>query len=249
MLTFISSTKQPNLIIFLHGFMGGKETWVREDGKKSLLDYLNDQDLIKEQFDLAYFIYEAKLFPINKERQTILNFLFRSAKKKIAFNLPITDISDLLESEIKVHCKSYKRIIIIAHSMGGLVAKSLIIKNIKANNNFPICLFISLVVPHQGSELATYGKLLIKNPQIYDLRPLSSIVDQLNDSWIEFDKESKLPDVLYFTGKYDLIVTQISAVAIGDRNKKILKSAHDHFSIVIHDPKYNTVAKAIEDEC
>lgn len=55
-----SETKK-NLILFVHGFTGGKETWINADEIKRIPYFLKDNKEIFENFDFEYFEYFTKL--------------------------------------------------------------------------------------------------------------------------------------------------------------------------------------------
>ena len=131
--------------------------------------------------------------------------------------------------------------------MGGLVSKSYILEEIKNKKRLPVKLFISLAVPHRGSNLATFGKLIAGNPQIVDLNPLADIVNNMNDEWIKV--ADQLPETLYFQGKNDQIVPYVSTISADTRNKEIFYTDDDHFSILSPDDKEDVVIVAIKDYC
>ena len=53
--------ERKNLIIFIHGFIGSQETWVKKDGKMPLISYLLDDLEIKNNFNVALFEYYTEL--------------------------------------------------------------------------------------------------------------------------------------------------------------------------------------------
>src|SRR5690606_4256509 len=106
--------------------------------------------------------YFTKLLNLYQKAQgfgTLLKRLFTTSHGKLVKNISIEEIGDLLRTEVRFHLQNYDNIIVIAHSMGGLVTKSAIIKDIEEQQNSKIKLFVSLAVPHLGAEGATFGKL------------------------------------------------------------------------------------------
>ena len=189
MLTFIQKKGNRKLILFIHGFIGGKETWVRRDGKTSILNYLKEDNSISKEYDFAVFDYFTKITDLVTKVKWGLGFLL-GRKNQMKKNIPVEDIAHMLQSEIRVRCTDYVSIVLIAHSMGGLISKSYILEEIKNQRKTPVKLFISLAVPHRGSNLATFGKLIAGNPQIVDLNPLADIINNMNDEWISVSNYS-----------------------------------------------------------
>lgn len=245
-LDFVKQENKSNLIIFIHGFRGGKDTWIREDGTQSILDYLKNDTAITGQFDFAIFDYYSKVTDVFTKVKSIFGALV-GAKIKMERNIPIADIAQLLQSEIRYKCTDYKNIVLIAHSMGGLVSKSYILEEIRQNKSLPIKLFISLAVPHRGTNLAVLGKAIVNSPQVADLEPLSKEINSMSDNWIQFS--NKLPDTIYFQGKMDDIVPNVAAISIDAREKEIVYSGHTHTSIVTPESKNDVVVRAIIQKC
>lgn len=233
--------KVNTIVVFLHGFIGGEETWIKEDKNKSLIDSVFKTGL-KEKVDVGLFLYHTKLlefFPKISRIGKLLN------KKKATKNLAIESLSDLLSTQLKYRCTNYENIVLIGHSMGGLVAKRFILDDIKKNTTSKVKLYISLATPHSGSDLATYGKSIISNCQVKDLAPLSSNINSLNQQWVQC---KSLPKRFYAQGLSDDVVPKISGVSL-DRDKiEPIYSDDDHFSIIIPDNKDDVIVHALRKE-
>lgn len=234
---------QKKLILFIHGFRSGKKTWQRKDKYKSIYqNFKNDKDL-SAKYDFEIFDYFTKVSDIFSN-SLILGKLFGWAKTKR--NISIIELSELLETEIKYKYSNYESIIIVAHSMGGLVTKSLLIRHLRESKMNNIHLFISLAVPHGGSNIATIFKRIFKNPQLFELATLSRFTREMEQDWAKYQKD--LPKTIYFQGKGDKIVYG-SEIAIED-NPETVYTSDDHFSIV-RPPKndicYITIRKICKD--
>jgi hypothetical protein len=240
-LNFITESNKDGLIVFIHGFIGGQDTWIRKDGKSSILNYLKDDSETNLLYDFAVFSYKTTAIQLKKV------LLLRSVffKKRYQTNLSILDNIDLLESEIKYKCKRYKNIVLVAHSMGGLIAKGYILRQLTLSKSLQVPLFISLAVPHRGSDLAVFSKLISKNVQVNDLRPLSDIINDMHDGWIKFKEE--LPSEMYLQGKNDTIVKNKSTIPVGSGTQEIVYTPHDHFSIITPSTAKDVVLVAIKD--
>jgi len=226
----IKCENKKNLVLFIHGFTGAEETWVNDKGE-SFADLLMKSKKIDDNYDFAQIVYYSKLldFPRINVAKKLLGGLFGKASEPVKKNITIKKIGSLVRSTIRYNCEPYENIVIIAHSMGGLIAKSVILEENDTEMGNKIKLYISMAVPHSGSNFATVAKSLIRNEQIYDLNPLSESINQLQALWER--KKDKLPLCLYLYGEYDTIVPQASAVPINIDDILIVPCDDDHTSI------------------
>ncbi|WP_066065230.1 ABC-three component system protein [Neobacillus soli] len=229
-ISFITEKDKENLIIFVHGFTGDKSTWTNSDGK-SFPEMLKEENEICKNFDIAYFDYFTKLVDLRKTRLStsfVGNLFGQSIKAKK--NIGINKLGEFFKAAIDIYCSDYKNIIIVAHSMGGLVSKAYILNELKEYSNTKVKLFISLAVPHNGSNWAHIGKALFKkNPQIIDLKPLSELLKILNDEWIQIKVEK--PKTIYYYGNFDDIVKEESAISYQVEKQFKIPCDEDHLSI------------------
>jgi hypothetical protein len=242
-LQFITDTDKTNLIIFIHGFIGGKETWDRVDNEKSILDYLKEDIQISQLFDFAIFDYYTEFTDkIDKAKGVVWSIFGK--KSSPTKNIDVQNIAQLLKSEIKYIDKKIEKIVLITHSMGGLVAKSMILEEIREKKSSSINLYVSLSVPHKGSNLANLGRIIFGNPQIQNLQPLNEKINEMNEDWIKYPK--LLPPTIYFQGKYDDIVPNTSSKGFDIREIEIVYTDDDHTGIVRPKSKEDIVIRAIK---
>ena len=239
MINFIHNTlDKKNLIIFIHGFVGSEKTWKKIDGSMPLIDYLTKDIEIFNNFNIALFEYHTELLNIFPKSKALFNFL---SKNKNPINLPINELSKLLESRIQYTCADYKNIILIGHSMGGLVAKRFILDNLKKNTDSKVKLYVSLATPHSGSIISNFGKSLINNVQTNDLAALSESINAMNNEWVQ---NKNLPKRIYGQGAYDKIVSKESSIALDADTQSVIYSDDDHFSIIVPKEK-NVIVDAL----
>jgi tetratricopeptide (TPR) repeat protein len=88
--------------------------------------------------------------------------------------------------------RNYKSVHFIAHSMGGLITKSMILK-LSRDDRYKMEIdkvesVIFLGTPAQGASLASLAYLFTENPQVRDIWPahLNSYLQALEDQWVEF---------------------------------------------------------------
>ncbi|MGL6535908.1 ABC-three component system protein [Aeromonas hydrophila] len=241
-----------NLVIFIHGFTGGKETWVNSHGK-SLSDFLLLNKNLSKNYDYIEFEYFTKLINIKdslvaKAITSLVNLVNPkvnvSKRKK---NTSIFQLSDELATFIQFKCSSYENIILCAHSMGGLIAKKLILDIILGEHQdiqSKISGYISIASPHQGSTpAAILGKF---NLNANELAPFNENITKLNEDWIQHS--DNLPHSIYVIASYDDFVTNVSATP--SSKKAIFKTARvqeNHNSICKPDSSESTIINVITD--
>lgn len=240
-----------NLILFVHGFTGDvNNTWANRNGC-SFPQLLLDNSYVEQHFDVAsysYFTTLLDLFGKTTEKLRWFKSLINKTTHRKEKNLDIDELSKMLSSHLRITLTQYENIYVIAHSMGGLITKSLISNEIRELGRTKIKLFISLAVPHQGAELSVFGGLISSNLQIDNLNPVNSFINTLNQRWVDLENK---PTTKYFYGSYDSIVTKHSAVAIDKIEKDIIPVAEDHNSISKPETTssivYNAVVQFIEE--
>ncbi len=224
----ISNSK--DLILFIHGFTGSHATWKNSQGL-SFAEILLKDDYISDNFDVAsyeYFTKLADLFATTSSTYSRVKNFFLGGVAKTQKNLEINELSNNLRDEIRFRLGQYENIYVIAHSMGGLLTKSLVVNDIKSSGISRIKLFISLAVPHQGASLASLGSMISSNLQIKNLNSVSSYIGTLTEAWIKLEGK---PTTKYFYGSYDSFVTKTSAEAIEIVDKDVISVKEDHLSI------------------
>lgn len=220
----IPSTK--NLIVFIHGFVGDEKTWIKDDETKPFIDLFLNDNKVHDNFHIGVFQYYTNLLTLFPKTKSLIGIL---TNRKTPFNLPINEISRLLESQLRFTYSQYENIVLIGHSMGGLVAKRYILDDIAKNSMTRVKLYVSIATPHLGSNLATYGKAIINNFQIKDLSPLSDSITAMSGEWVQC---RRLPKRIYAQGSYDKVVPKVSSVAFDKDSQEIVYCDEDHFSII-----------------
>ncbi|PJC98765.1 hypothetical protein GQ37_010490 [Janthinobacterium sp. BJB1] len=230
MITFKHQQNSSNLVLFVHGFTGGNETWLNPSGRAFHELLMEDAD-VASSYDFAYFEYYTKLtnlFPAKNTWLSRVKMLVGATHKKVERNVGVSEISELLRTQIRFQLGAYKNIVLIAHSMGGVVAKSALTNELLAYAPSNVKLMLSLAVPYLGVDIANYAKLISNNEQVKDLAPLSEFCTGLNDRWV---KITNRPALKYFYGAYDDVVTKGSATGTDNITQDIIACNDDHLSI------------------
>lgn len=227
------SINSPNtMIIFIHGFTGSKYTWVdREENPKGLLKYLLDDENLKDNFNYALFDYDTSVLPNNRLISLFKTYLLKFNSK---ISLPISKLARNLKTNIEDRCDGYDNIVLVGHSLGGLVAKKYINDNLNSKSGKKIKLFITLATPHLGADIANFSNLVFENPQAIDMKVLGSTINELTESWLE---KENLPQRIYFTALKDQVVT-FGGCGF-ERNKITVKDTMSNHSTIINPPSSN----------
>jgi protein SERAC1 len=219
-------------VVFIHGFTGGAETWKNIEGTK-FSDLLREDPEVNGDFEFFEFAYYTKLtdFFTSAKFQKVVNAipilnLIPGVTGKVKVNRPIAQLSEQLATYLNLQLGEFDEVILIAHSMGGLIAKDHIINYEPGHGPKPVG-FVSMAVPHKGS----FGALILGSANINakELVPLSEYCDALNNKWTE--QKQNLPPTLYMIAQHDECVSKESAVpfTVLKSDKAIVD--HDHTSI------------------
>jgi len=239
------------LVIMVHGFTGGEETW-KNKNNISLKKLLLNNHQIAKYYDIVEYSYFTKIinFKNNIAAKSTVNILNKIpgvniGRPKIKKNVSIFDLADELLTYIKYQADTYDEIVFICHSMGGLIAKKLVLDVIEreANLEKDVAGYITLATPHKGALSAILLSPININSK--ELGPLSKEVNMLNDKWV--DQYDLLPESLYIIAKNDECVSPISAAP--NENKKKFhceRVDEDHTSICKPVDNKATIYKILE---
>lgn len=220
------------------------KTWENVNGKL-FPELILENAYIAQNFDVAtygYFTTLLDLFANSKEKYRKIKNLIRRKTHTKEKNLDIPELANNLSNHLRITLEQYDNIYIVAHSMGGLITKTLISNDLEKSGWVKIKLFLSLAVPHQGASAAVLGELVSDNLQINNLNPVSSHINTLNQKWINLDNK---PSTKYFYGSYDQVVSKHSAIAIDETEKDVVSVAKDHNSISKPENSNEIVCKGV----
>jgi pimeloyl-ACP methyl ester carboxylesterase len=124
------------LLLFIHGLGGdGVSTW----GQFPHL-LRADEDL-GSKLDIAFYRYPTSVIRWPFQRKSVR----------------IQDLAISVRTEVEVRYKSYSDIILVCHSMGGLIAQKYIVDELKDKRNLKIRGIVFYAVPHTGRRPSAMG--------------------------------------------------------------------------------------------
>lgn len=189
------------LILFIHGLSGsGDGTW-----GPMLKILAGDYTLKNVSFDC--FSYPTTII------RTGLG-------KRMA---SIQQIAAGLKTHLDIVHSDKREVIIIGHSLGGLIARYYILDELKAKRGAKIKGVALFASPHTGAELASIGRhLSISQRHLKQLTPHNDLLDAINKDWITLNAEDNLR-AIFIVGGGDKIVSERSASPyIGAKNVRTL---------------------------
>lgn len=262
MITHLKDPNSENYIVFIHGLGGSINTWSR------FVQYLRKKQNLEISFLLRYFKYYKNI--IDKEW---IPFYFKKRIVKLIFDLiwflpgtlhfllkillskRNTSTAEKLSEYININCHNSNNIILVAHSMGGLIARQYLINCRKNKDDISkFKMLITYATPHNGSHRANL--VSIKNiyilgylyeqisnlfnyriaAQIGDLSSFSGFIHSVNKDWTDYDLERKIA-FLRIVAKNDFLVKPESARLHDNDLDNIHEFNYAHSSIINPSPK------------
>ncbi|MDR5736183.1 hypothetical protein QCE47_28120 [Caballeronia sp. LZ025] len=77
MIELITNNKRENIILFVHGFTGGKETW-KHPKSGYFFDQLQQFDLVQKRFDIAVYEYFSTLSNLLADTSSMIGRVLRA---------------------------------------------------------------------------------------------------------------------------------------------------------------------------
>lgn len=218
-------------VVFIHGLTGGGDTW--KNSKGQIFGDLLLTSAVGPQIEVHHFDYYTRIFSIFDSAiakrivgkiPLLRNISFLQGR--IQRNQPIEQLGEQLCTWIRLQLSHLDQLMLIAHSMGGLVAKDYIL-NHSDDSPSTVVGFLSIAVPHKGALSAQLLQLINRNAE--ELVPLNSYASRLNDEWVH--KKSGALESWYVVALNDECVDKESAVPGVVSNTQKFTVDHDHLSV------------------
>lgn len=155
-------------------------------------------------------------------------------------NLTIRQMSRWLNELMVMHGRyqQYNEIYVVAHSMGGLIAREMLLENRLARDNNAYKLLISIASPYQGADLGgLLSTLGLSRGFSDDLRPKSAMLANLRDNWNSLRDR---PPTYCLTSPQDAVVSEDSAIFQCDEFLRYPQWGHSEMvkPMDLDDPRY-----------
>jgi pimeloyl-ACP methyl ester carboxylesterase len=204
------------LLLFVHGLGGaGQATW-REGLHPGFSELISADRALRDLVDVAFFQYPTSL----------LHLPFARVLPRIG------DLAEGLRSQIEVRYPNYKRIALICHSLGGLVARKYLIEELKRGGDLRVDKLLLFAVPNNGAGLAGVARYISwRHNQLIQLCRSSELIEELNTDWSRMKMGDRVT-VRYVVAGQDGVVDKHSAIGQwGNENVDTVLDA-DHVSVV-----------------
>lgn len=242
MITHINDPHSDRCIVFVHGLGGGPKTF----GKFSI--YLSEKWNFDYGILLFYFSYYRNVFN-SKFLALIPRFILFSLKA--IWSKRNIENANRLKNYIENNCIQSNNIVLVAHSMGGLIARQYLVDCKKNNLDIrKIRMLCTFATPHNGSHVARKISFISKipflkklynylsnkfnyrlSPQIGDLSNLSLFLDQLNKDWRDFNVEKELK-FIRIGGIKDWLVKTDSSILHNDDLHNVFYYDYGHSQLI-----------------
>jgi pimeloyl-ACP methyl ester carboxylesterase len=180
------------MVLFVHGLGGSAETTWSRHGSPGFVDLIRQEDGI----DCNCFSYPT----------APLRVPFFSAKTS-----PIQMLAKGLRTQIKYAERQHKDIVLVCHSLGGLIARWYILEEIKNGADLKVKHLVLFATPNHGAALAAVAKSISwRHHQLRQLCRESDLIGILNADWQSLKAMSLVPTT-FVIGDQDAIVTAESA--------------------------------------
>ncbi|XOV94875.1 MAG: lipase family alpha/beta hydrolase [Bacteroidota bacterium] len=205
-------------VVFVHGLGGGRETW------RMMVTMLEQEWNYENHYRLHYYHYYIKGLVLK-----LFGWVgFLRAFIRILNGSSLESCADGLGSFINVNCRDFDGVILVAHSMGGLVSKKYIVDTLFKTHETKVVKLLTYATPHKGSAWAIFGiKKQVRQMKLFN----SKFLNQLNQDWSSLRAYEKV-NPSYLVGDRDWVVHTQSAAGTDPDPEIINVAGHDHFSII-----------------
>lgn len=198
------------LVLFVHGLGGRAEaTWGKFPG------------LISADTELSHLRIAHYSFPTG-----VLSLPFLSKRSSIL------TLAEGLHTQIKATVTKEEDVVLVCHSLGGLIAKQYIIDRLMQGTDSRVSRVFFYATPHNGSRLADIARYISwRDPQLRNLCKDSDLLRSIAQSWT-YVKAGERVLVHYIVAAQDRVVSEESSRgAWGNPSIEVLPNK-DHRSSV-----------------
>jgi hypothetical protein len=204
------------VVIFLHGVLGDPNlTWVNKTSKAYWPDLLEADDTFS---GTSIYVHEYKT-QMFEHGQLNIDELAEDLKVRL-------DAAEIMQ---------HGQLIFIAHSMGGLVARALLLKHSQIADKTRFMFFLS--TPTTGATIGNWAALVSDNPQFWAMRKVKRSDDYLayiQRTWLDKGFVVTIPSYCLYEKKetrgIHLVVDEGSASSLCNRPLVPVQADHEEIA-------------------
>jgi pimeloyl-ACP methyl ester carboxylesterase len=189
------------LVLFVHGLSGtALGTW-------GAMLRIFKQDIKLKDYAFDCYAYPTSLIHLPWDRR----------------KASIQEIANGLQTHIETHHGDKRELILVGHSLGGIIARQYILDETKCKRNCKVRGLVLFATPHTGAALASVGSQFSwRHHHLRQLCRGSDILEFINTDWVKFEIEAQTR-ALYIVGGSDKVVARDSAAPyLGAENVRTL---------------------------
>lgn len=177
------------LILFVHGLGGDAQaTW-------GSFPQLIKSDPGLRNYELHFFSFPTSLFSL-------------PWSKKYP---KIQALAEALRTEIENRFATHNCIILVCHSLGGLIARKYLIEEMKHKRALRVRGVLLYAVPNNGAALASIGNFVSwRHNQLRQLCKNADVIRDLDSDWVTFQVDESIK-IKYVIAALDRVVDELSA--------------------------------------
>ncbi|MCF4123878.1 esterase/lipase family protein [Methylobacterium sp. SyP6R] len=189
------------LILFVHGLGGSAETW------GSFYEYVTSDKDLASKVEIDFYNYPTKL-------TRWVPFFWKS--------MTLQDIAKGLDTYIRLKHAECTKIILVCHSLGGLIGKRYIVEGLKTKQNRHVREIIFFATPHLGAEIAAAAQIIsINHKHLMQLGWNSDAIEFINEDW-KSQKCEAIITTTYVVGGQDAVVSRLSSMGLSGAQPEVL---------------------------
>jgi pimeloyl-ACP methyl ester carboxylesterase len=210
-------------VVYIHGIFGDAVgTWTGPGGK-TFFDYIKDNPAVGAKVDQYAFGFTTDMLK--------------------AGSVDVNQASEVLHQRLQFDgVLSYPRIVLVSHSMGGLIAMRYLLRHPETLQRVP--LMVDYATPQEGADIAHIAQLASKNPALVNLTPAdgNGFLQQLDGDWKALPKRPYLSCAFEMKPTYGIWIVRWASSTRFCNEAGIAIAGADHLTIVKPDkPDHDSV--------
>ncbi len=179
---------QKNLLVFIHGIFGtAEETW------QNFPDLVKKDTSLASEYAVAFYEYPS------------IYLCFRPLPALCTTD--VETLADGLRTQINNRYREYEEIVLVVHSLGGIIAMKYLVDEVESNRGLKVGGIVLFAVPNSGSEVATLARKLVPwyMPLLEQLSLRSPFTQELSLKWVKLNMAGRVKAKYVFAGLDEVI--------------------------------------------